>query len=185
MATDVYAFQNMNEIGPDCEPDCPVPMDVWANVLDLTTKEPTGYVKRRKWRTYKEVYYDLLAKLDVWECPECGETAPKVRHVYDQKCPTCGEDMEGFIDEYFSLSKDYPRGAGDKPIRPFWRVACFAVTGGSEGHYIHVGAYGSDKPSWESTDKDALYEDWFIGKTFRGMGHAYRIAHRCAELLGL
>jgi len=64
---------------------------------------------------------------------------------------------------------------------PFWAlipnprwIACYAVTGGSEGHYVHVDLIGSEEAR----------KLVFLCKTFEGMDHAYKIAQRCAELLG-
>lgn len=53
-------------------------------------------------------------------------------------------------------------------------IACYAVTGNSEGHYVHVDLIGSE-------GQRRLV---FLCKTFEGMDHAYKIAQRCAELLG-
>ena len=86
-------------------------------------------------------------------------------------------DAEGLIDEYFSLAI--------QTDQTFWKllegyrwIACYAVTGGSEGHYIHVDlVYGYDQ---EWTGK-ALH--LITGKTFLGLPHAQKIANRCAELL--
>ncbi len=81
---------------------------------------------------------------------------------------------EGLVDEYFApglaidgpaLDALVPRGAR--------RVACWAATGGSEGHYVHV---------------ELVYPGrrvrLALGKTFLGWDHAWAIAKRAAELLG-
>ena len=92
---------------------------------------------------------------------------------------------EGLIDEYFGLSTtaDYD-GLADKKffeIQEGYRwVACYPVTGGSEGHYIHVDLVGS--PSVPKEPGKVVH--LITGKTFLGMKHAARIALRCAELLG-
>lgn len=92
---------------------------------------------------------------------------------------------EGLIDEYFSLSSlleidnvedrrflDYIQG--------YRTIACYPVEGSSEGHYIHVEAYGS--PDRQTKMVPVRY--LFTGKTFKGMEHAALIARRCAEMLG-
>lgn len=56
-------------------------------------------------------------------------------------------------------------------------LACYAVTGSNEGHYIHVDAivdHGNDRH----------VVSIFQGKTFGGREAAYRIAAKCADLLG-
>ena len=88
-------------------------------------------------------------------------------------------EAEGLIDEYFSLSI--------VTDQTFWKlvegcrwIACYAVTGGSEGHYIHVDLIHGYDQEW--TGK-ALH--LITGKTFLGLAHALKIANRCAELLGV
>ncbi|MFH1921776.1 MAG: hypothetical protein ABIP48_18075 [Planctomycetota bacterium] len=169
----------MNTIGPEVEPDCPVPVDVWAKVLDLTTKEPTGFVKRKRFRTYREAFRDLYRELDRIDCQKCGWSDYRKPGDYCNPCPECGEETVGFIDEYFSIGHDHPRGAEDQPIGQFWRIICYAVTGGNEGHYVHVEIVREKGLPGEQIDTLAL------GKTFRGWDHAWTMAKRCAELLGV
>ena len=109
-----------------------------------------------------------MTKLTVTQTDTVADVCGKLRAVFDE---------EHLIDEYFSVS--------GPPDQPFWKllegyrwIACYAVTGGSEGHYIHVDlihGYGHD---W--TGK-ALH--LITGKTFLGLAHAQKIANRCAELL--
>jgi len=177
--TDNHAFANLNAIGEDVPPDVPVPLDVWARELDPTTKEPTGYLRRRRWRTYREAFRDLHNALDRIDCPKCGWSDKQEVGVHCKPCPKCGEETEGFLDEYFSPGHDYPRGAENQPIGNFWRIICYAVTGGSEGHYVHVEIVRERGEDANRIDCLAL------GKTFRGWDHAWAMAKRCAELLGV
>jgi hypothetical protein len=86
-------------------------------------------------------------------------------------------DEENLIDEYFSVS--------DSPDQPFcmllesyrW-IACYVVTGGSEGHYVHVDLIGGYDHDWSGKTLHLI-----TGKTFLGLAHAQKIANRCAELL--
>ncbi len=91
---------------------------------------------------------------------------------------------KGLIDEYFNAASRFP---GMEPNTPGYRlgldsvwpedakwVACYAVTGGAEGHYIHVDVIRNDRTS----------DLAFLGKTFQGMDHARKIANACADLLG-
>lgn len=178
-AADPYLFDNMNEIGPEVEPLSPVPADVWAKVIDLGTGEPTGYVKRKRWRTYREVFHDLYHELDRVGCPGCGWSDYRKSGEYCKPCPGCGEETEAFIDEYFSLHR-YPRETENHPIGPFRFIACYAVTGGSEGHYVHIEFIrDGDRDNHHKIDVLA------IGKTFRGWDHAWAMAKECARLLGV
>lgn len=111
-----------------------------------------------------------MTKLTITETDTVADVYQKLRGILE---------AEGLIDEYFSLSIETDL--------TFWKlqesyrwIACYAVTGGSEGHYVHldlIGGYGQD---W--TGK-ALH--LITGKTFLGLAHALKIANRCAELLGV
>ena len=84
---------------------------------------------------------------------------------------------EDLIDEYFSGDT-----VPDQPflglMRGYRWIACYPVTGGSEGHYIHVDLVHGYDQDWAGK---VLH--LFTGKTFLGLAHAQKIAGRCAELL--
>src|SRR5262245_46903720 len=106
MAADRYAFTNMNEMGTVCATDKGViALDVWRRVIDLNTRQETGYVKRERMRSLVEVYRDLYADLDVMVCDKCGhEHKRRNNQDYGDKCKKAGCDgeYECLIDEYFS-----------------------------------------------------------------------------------
>ena len=86
-------------------------------------------------------------------------------------------DEEKLIDEYFSVS-----GPSDQL---FWSlveshrwIACYAVTGGSEGHYVHIDLIDGYDHDWTGRVVHLI-----TGKTFLGLAYAQTIANRCAELL--
>jgi hypothetical protein len=71
----------------------------------------------------------------------------------------------------------------------FRHVACYAVTGTNEGHYIHcdlvcetVDSTGRRLPRLDQKPYKAVTV--FTAKTFNGMDAAYRTARRIATLLG-
>ena len=65
----------------------------------------------------------------------------------------------------------------DSPFpQPRW-IACYPVTGGSEGHYVHV-----DCVVFHGNERVLI--PLFLGKTFGGMDEAVTIAATCAKLLG-
>jgi hypothetical protein len=193
---DPYAFTNSNEMGDLVEqqprtyaryallddqgkvipigPD-PIPVDVWRYVIDPETKKPTGTIKRERMRTMGEVFADLDKKLDVVVCDKCKHERPRTPQDVGAIHEGCGGKYSWFIDEYFhGPFKDDAR----QPV-PFgyrW-VACWPVTGASEGHYVHIHFV---VPEGESCKLVRLA----LGKTFRGMDHAAEIAGRCAILLG-
>jgi len=113
-----------------------------------------GFIKNEKPRNLRDVYHDVSVEL--------------------QQAGLLG-DMD-----YFSMSSSLHC---DDPVRLFplrWKwIACYAVTGGSEGHYVHVDVThrGADLES-EKT------ETIFIGKTFSGMDNALEIAGALSKIMG-
>lgn len=80
--------------------------------------------------------------------------------------------------------------AGDKQIPPYRWIACYAVTGGSEGWYIHVDAIspgrvvGDEQTIPHLVTRDALVcHNLLLGKTFAGMEQAYATARALGEML--
>ena len=109
-----------------------------------------------------------MTTLTITETDTVADVFRKLRNVLDE---------DQLIDEYFSMS--------NMAEKPFWKllenhrwIACYAVTGGSEGHYIHV-----DLICGYDLDGTGKVLHLFTGKTFLGLAHAQRIASRCAELL--
>lgn len=86
-------------------------------------------------------------------------------------------ESEDLIDEYFSVSIDTDPPFCKLVENHRW-IACYAVTGGSEGHYIHIDLIHGYDQDWSGKALHVI-----TGKTFLGLGHAQRIANRCAELL--
>jgi hypothetical protein len=59
---------------------------------------------------------------------------------------------------------------------PEGRIACFAVT----GHYVHIEVLQkSSVPRAEHSEARLI----FLGKTFQGWEHAWKLAEACARLL--
>lgn len=78
------------------------------------------------------------------------------------------EDL--FPDEHMGMAAS-ANGRSEFPAYRF--LACYPVTGGSEGHYIHVDAV-----------KEGKNAPVFLGKTFQGMDFAAAVAAACARHLG-
>lgn len=80
----------------------------------------------------------------------------------------------GFLpEEYFALST-LMENQQNALIPEYRRLACFAVTGISEGHYVRI----------EAIEADEQRTLLFLGKTFAGFDRAYDIARECARALG-
>jgi hypothetical protein len=176
---DPQRFTNLNEMGTLCRRSATVELDIWRYVIDLNTKQKTGFVKRERMRTSKEVYRDLRKHLDLLRCVKCGyERRPPMRRTYDEKCQKCEGEFQCLIDEYFSGPS-----FGDELFtipHDYRRVVCFPVTGGSEGHSWHVGIL-CPHPNGRGP---LLYREIALGKTFAGWERCCELANRCAQLLG-
>jgi len=183
-------FKNLKERGDEVPRDQPVPLDVYCYILDPETGEKTGYVRRDRWRTYNEVYADLLRYTDIVHCSQwCGFEKPRADYGVgnyswvDEPCPNhpgCAGHLEGLVDEYFSMMEPTRQG-GDVVIPPIERPCAFPVVGGNEGHYIHVG--GVAAASREDGREEATFHLLALGKTFQGWAHAVRMANRLSSLL--
>jgi hypothetical protein len=137
----------------------PIQLEHWS-----PDPEKPGYLKFAGTPTYREVFDRLRAALDA----------------------------EELIDEYFEPatwlekdSEDLRNAAFEQPMPRVRFVQCYAVTGGSEGHYVHVDfltePIGADGFVAGRGRKRVSFA---LGKTFLGWDHAWTIAKRVAELLG-
>lgn len=118
---------------------------VWTN-----DPERPGHLKPARRKTVEEVHAEVTALVSRAE--EDGITV-----------------IDG-ADDYFDI---YP---GVPPARewPEGRITVFPVTGGSEGHYVHVEVQSGHGQS----------ELMILGKGFEGPGAAWALARRLAGILG-
>lgn len=106
-----------------------------------------------------------------------NEQPKTMEQVYGWLCDELKKENEpddkwsvGPFDEYFSnMLRHHP--SRQWPSQHRW-IACFAVTGGSEGHYVHVEAIGDEK-------RELL----FLGKTFLGMDNALEAVGLLTKIL--
>jgi hypothetical protein len=116
--------------------------DVWEE-----NPEKKGYLRKVRNKTVKEVFDETVAFL-------------KERDLYDEL-------------DYFSISHPWSIDAKKTDFPNPWRwIACYAVVGGSEGHYIHV----------DVIDTEGKREMIFIGKTFSGMDHALKVSNLLSKV---
>jgi len=180
---DPYAITDKDLVGEVSTPICApghdtIPLDVWRKILDPNTRQSTGYVKRERMRTLEEVFQDLHKRLDVVICDKCGHERPRKAGEYCSKHKGCGGEYSWFLDEYFHGPDPLER-TNKNPVPHNWRwIACYPVTGGSEGHYVHVEFIVDNGKAGLEHVRLAL------GKTFKGFDHAAEMARRCARLLG-
>jgi hypothetical protein len=112
---------------------------------------------------------------------ENGEPTGMLRWVGNRDAREVVADLAAFIKpledggtEYVSLGAQF-KYEGVSEIPPFRRVVAYAVTGGSEGHYVHVDLHLARDPG--------TYMNLMLVKTFGGMAHARKIANAIADVL--
>lgn len=138
-------------LGRVADSDGTVRLDVWRVVLDAQTGAETGFIEREKGRPVGQIVDDL--KL----------TIRRFSYEYATLSPNFSYQPDGW-------NTECPKAR---------RVVVYAVTGGSEGHYVHVDLYCEDE------NGGLKVVPLMLVKTFKGMGTARRIADRLADSLGV
>lgn len=143
------------ELGQDVESHNEIPTDIWAHTLKEDGSE-TGYIKRRCGRPVGDIAEDLT---------KAYADDPDYRFDY----------------EYLTLdhSYKYSDGSPEDECPEGVGFACYATTGGSEGHLVHIDILVKDP----NGGRPILQGLVFI-KTFQGMEVAQRMANKAAVLLG-
>jgi hypothetical protein len=139
-----------------------VQLEYWRYVCSSVNMEPTGYVRRDCGRALGDVFDEFSARLRA-SFPEVEDVWPAAKLApWDPEVPR-------------SEHAAWYRGEWREDGWPDHRsIACYAVTGGSEGYYVHVDVHFRDGSPWS----------FATIKVWEGLDHAFKIAHRCAELLG-
>ena len=169
----------------DTDRECLAPIDVYAFVQDDDGKE-TGMIRRKRYRTPKEIYRDIHSAMDKYIC-QCGhEWKPK---RWDDPCPKCKDsDLDHrtpLIDEYDS---NCAGGVGeeDKPIfERDWEIQsimCFSEMGGNEGCSVYVAAHAS-RGEWSARETKVQYI--YRIKSFLGMEHCHMLVARLQKIVGV
>jgi hypothetical protein len=135
-------------------------------VVELYRPKPgkDGYIETVARRTCGAVYCDLYEALCAIREPDQDE-----------------DDTGGLIDEYFSGPESWRSGPTQEsytdrsPMPEYRSLEWSAAKGGSEGHYITGRAILKDSRGGGIV--------LFLGKTFKGLDHAYKIALACARLM--
>ena len=142
-------------LGRDVESHSEIPTDIWACRLNEDGSE-TGYVNRRCGRPVGEIAEDLTKAY-------------------------ADDDEYRFDYEYLTLDHKwlYDGGTSKDECPEVIGFACYATTGGSEGHLVHIDILVKDP----NGGRPALQGLVFI-KTFQGMEVAQRMANKAAVLLG-
>ena len=119
---------------------------------------------------------DLLTRYDV-DFKGCiqNEVFKTRREVFTEVCKQFKEKYQEVYDnmEYFDIMEKY-HGKDERPFPDFRWIAVFAVTGGSEGYYVHV-----------ETIIDEKRELIFLAKTLLDREHSFQIVRALSEILGV
>jgi len=91
-----------------------------------------------------------------------------------------GAAMNRFFEEYGFSKSLVDEGRACPASEDIAYIACYAVTGSSEGDYVHVGFVLRSK----GVDDLARYVDLCFGKTFRGKDYADALAALAGRLMG-
>lgn len=95
------------------------------------------------------------------------ERKKKVTEVFEELIEVLKEEKVYEELDYFHVSVGNDK---DSDFPTFHKIACFAVEGGSEGHYIHIAVI-----------TPAGIDTLFLGKTFCGMEHALKVSNICTQ----
>jgi hypothetical protein len=130
-------------------------MDIW--IYDEPGED--GMCKFNRMASYQAIYDELKKALQA----EPYQDDPGALS-YNGKPLTMLDELDYF--SFGGMRTDRDKGI---PINTHW-FACYAVEGGSEGHYIHVDFIVTQDHG------EATRDLAFLGKTFLGMDHALRVA---------
>ena len=124
-------------------------LEDWAPIVELATGERTGFATRVKGRPVMEIYRKLEALV---------------------------HSAGLIVDEYFTISPDaeYTHNLVEWPDNVVC-IMCYAIEGGSEGHYVHV-----DVQVRNGRDTETI--GVFLIKTFLGMGHVLRLSNTLTRI---
>lgn len=145
----IFAKGGMGWVGNDLSPSVlekPIQIQIYEPI-----PEKPGYLRHVRNRTIGEIYDELRERLS----------------------------NDGLLpDEYFDISYSCEKKPWERDKDEFprcRRIACYAVTGSNEGHYIHVDAI-------QSITQNII--PVFIGKTFQGIDFALNVVKACTIHLG-
>lgn len=123
----------------------------------------------------RETFCTRYHVVDRYVKDETGKPVSEVFAYVKEQLKNYGEGHEeygGIIDEYFHSLAAQDDGPVLWPFKARW-IAVYAVTGGSEGHYVHV----------DALENDEKRTNLFLAKTFRGYDHAIEIVRVLGKIL--
>jgi hypothetical protein len=118
--------------------------------------------------TETKTYQEWWGSYDVTDGIVKNDQPKSITEICEYCVEKLKDDFGLEIDEYFDASYDQR-----KRVWPLYgRIAIFAVTGGSEGHYVHVENLHNEK-----------HRCLMLAKTFRGMDFALSLVSALTKIL--
>ena len=165
----------------EVKPDEKVPLDVYVRL----PPDASGaqYLRRKRWRTFGEVFKDMHDALYIRVCSKCGHEAKDGHKEWDKPCKKCGGEMTPLIDEYDSGPANIKEFKATRQIADADEmvadIVCYSHVGGNEGYYATMGVL-LKRNHVEGTRFVALY--WV--KSFSGMQHVHNLVERMMKATG-
>lgn len=181
MTTEPTCLDSLEEVQP--EDTCP--LDVWVRLP--ADKHGSRYLKRKRYRTYREIYNDMHKHLDRIECEKCGHTRPTPKGQWYGKpprCEGCGEsDWFMWLDEYDSNGDGWRNedAVFAQPDEEIVHIMCYSNVGGNEGYQAHLSVL-LRKGSWGERTERVVHLYWI--KSFRGMQHVHKLVEHMMKATG-
>lgn len=162
---------------PEVESREPAPLDVWVK-LPPDANGCSGYIRRKRFRTYNEIARDLNKFLDRIRCKSCGKEWPRKHNWYmDESAYSCcgrDADIRELIDEYSATQCRYHLDDceivnSDK--EEFIKPIAYCDVGGNEGYNAHLSVVVRRKE-----DDAFIYRPVYRIKSFAGMEWVHYLA---------
>lgn len=168
----------------EVKPDHPCELDVHVHLEG----EKKGYIVRKRWKTFKEVYDAMHAELNVSVCSKCKTEKPYSRELWDNPCK-CeeGAEWQQIIDEYDS-GRDYPKEEYEQPIASMDEELVYAIAhcceGGNEGYQAHLSCIFRPKYGGGFGSDGNRYVHLYWIKSFVGHDHVHDLTRRMNHAVG-
>lgn len=166
----------------EVEPSEACELDVWVRMPP--DEHGSRYIRRKRYRTFKEIFDDIHKALDLIQCEKCGATKPRLKHNWWNNPPKCecGEsEWFEIIDEYDSHPRDHHREIAERD-EEIVSIICHSEVGGNEGYFAHMSV--SLRGKWDAQDSRRSVDLYWI-KSFRGMAHVHSLVKRMMIATGV
>lgn len=179
MTTETICLDSLEEVASDevC------PLDVWVRLPP--DDNGSRYIRRKRYRTFREIYNSMHEHLDRIECESCGETIARPKRRASGEYPKCkcggGAGWLEWLDEYDSNGDGWRNEDSVIAQRgeEILQIMCFANVGGNEGYQAHL----SVELSGDGDQRRTVHLYWI--KSFRGMQHVYKLVGEMMKATGV